>query len=144
MACTNGGCGIGISETFTTSFGFSVTGGVDGGWAAAGFSVSKSRSVTTAWNCNGDDGDVVCMWNGMPYIEYDVRMRRTSTGPCLGDIDEWDGDTWRLSSPLSHSEYKYCVRNFCRAKVEDYYWEDLDKYSDCTHGETPIAVDWGF
>jgi len=85
------------------------------------------------------------MWAGQPYVEYEVRRRRESTGPCEGQVNEWDGDSWRLNSPLDNGDFTYCVRGTCEADAGTSYWEDLDKFPNCSHQKEGVAEpNWGF
>jgi len=132
-------------ESVSISFSFTVSGTpADKGWISAGFGVSETTTVSTSYECSGEDNQVVCLWAAQPYIEYEVRRKRQSTGPCEGQTDEWDGDSWRLNSPLLSGDFTYCVRDYCESDTGAEYWEDLNKFPNCAHDSKLPEPDWGF
>lgn len=108
------------SECSTTdvqayAFSYSISAGVNTPFTSAGFGVTQEWSNGSEYQCVGEEGDTICVWLAVPYLEYEVEH---------SNCDYQDGiSTLRAPKENGKSDGDYyCVTGeACRTKGEGYW-----------------------
>lgn len=117
IACASAeGCAT--TKTEAQSFGWSVDVGVNTPYTSAGFSVTQEWSSGEEYQCDGAEGDIVCVWVKVPYLQYNVK----AAGYCNPDQTRAT-----FKSPKAEGGNYYCVTgSACRGLGQGYWNQDVD------------------
>lgn len=114
MRCDAGRtCGITGSQATSYAVGWSANANAFG-WISGGFSVTQTEMTGTAYNCNGNPGDRLCLWKNQGQTAYTVRNWIST--PCQAASAV--GNPYVMWSPNANNRrgYYYCVYGSCRAR----------------------------
>ncbi|KAF2742077.1 hypothetical protein M011DRAFT_462764 [Sporormia fimetaria CBS 119925] len=97
LDCNNGGCSSSKQDQTSYSIGFSASGPINR-WITAGFNVEMSYATGEGYECNGEEGQTVCVWVMKHHYEYTVQDIDYPMDPRCGRKRE--GPEVRVTSPL--------------------------------------------
>ena len=92
-------------------------------WIAGSFNVAESWSQSQTESCNGEEGEVICVWHAMHHTAYTVVDSADAQNPCTAPNDgEYVIRSPNKDDPLSGF---YCVRGQTNCHVlGSQYWEN--------------------
>ena len=114
LGCTNGQCAV--SEIEEHTFGVEASVGISKSVFSADIGITSEWTNGNAYECSGEENEVICVWAKAPYAVYDVKAGLT---PCAGD-----SAVVEAKIPKNSGQDMYCVRGACRDK-DQHYWQTL-------------------
>lgn len=110
--------GCGTTHLEQRTFGYSVAVGANTPFNSVGFGVTQEWTSGEEYSCEGETGDIVCVWVKIKYIEYDVEPEN-----CDGESGVRTLRAPAEGTGTGKRDY-YCVTGkYCRTLGEG-YWSD--------------------
>lgn len=97
-------------------------------WISAGFHVGKSITTANTYSCDGDPGDVICVWERVAFTKYNAQnVEFINCGG--GGSTSRRGAKGSITSPNKGDVGwgTYCVDGTCRDKGS-HYWAKEDTH----------------